>query len=323
MSYDMHISLLALFYILIADNISKPLDSLIIISSLGFYFMYGFLINDFFDMSCDVQAGKQRTIQQLPRDKFIRIICAVVFISALHLIYLGNPLYIAIYVISYILATLYSGGPIRFKNRALSGIIVNGLIEKMLPVLAIFVYFNHFGMDTFVFLATSFFIGIVDIVVHQIYDYESDMKSNINTFAVNIGIDKTLYLLNNLINPLSGILMIFLLYFITRKVPYAILIAAMVFLIYFGAFILSYMGKFNRGEMVVPLYISGLFFLILNALPPFLGFVLTFGLFTNVVLFVIAVLSQYYVAKSRIKAVKEKVMPHTEIFVDTGLHDER
>ncbi len=317
MSYDMHISLLALFYVLIVENLFVPLDSLFLISSLGFYFMYGFLINDFFDTPYDIAAGKKRTIQQLPKITFIGIILGVVSISVLHLLYLSKPLYIATYTVSYIFATLYSAPPIRFKNRALSGIIVNGLIEKMLPVLAIFAFFNHFGMDTLVFLAASFFIGIVDIVVHQIYDYESDLQNNIHTFVVNTGFDKTLNLLNNLINPLSGILMIILLYFIVLKVPYTILIAALILLIYSAAFILSHKGKFNRGEKVVPLYMSGMFFLILNALPLFLGFVLTLELYTNIIFLLIVVFSQYYVVKSRVIAVKDKVMPHTEIFVDS------
>ncbi|KCZ70785.1 4-hydroxybenzoate polyprenyltransferase-like prenyltransferase [Candidatus Methanoperedens nitroreducens] len=321
MSYDMHISLLALLYILITDNIFRPLDSLVLISSLGFYFMYGFLINDFFDMSYDIAAGKKRTIQQLPKMKFIGIILGVVFISALHLLYLGNSLYIAIYIVSYVLATLYSAPPIKFKGRAFSGIIVNGLIEKMLPVLAVFTFFNHFEIDTLVFLIASFSIGIVDIVVHQIYDYESDSQSDVRTFAVNTGIDKTLNLFNNLINPLSGVIMIILLFLIILKVPYAGLIAALVFMIYAGAFLSIYKGKFNRGEKVFPLYMSCLFFLILNAFPPFLAFVLTLKSYPNLVFLIIAVSSQYYIVKSRFKAVKEKVMPHTEIFIDTELQD--
>ncbi|MDJ1420640.1 MAG: UbiA family prenyltransferase [Candidatus Methanoperedens sp.] len=317
----MHISLLALLYILITDNIFRPLDSLVLISSLGFYFMYGFLINDFFDMSYDIAAGKKRTIQQLPKMKFIGIILGVVFISALHLLYLGNSLYIAIYIVSYVLATLYSAPPIKFKGRAFSGIIVNGLIEKMLPVLAVFTFFNHFEIDTLVFLIASFSIGIVDIVVHQIYDYESDSQSDVRTFAVNTGIDKTLNLFNNLINPLSGVIMIILLFLIILKVPYAGLIAALVFMIYAGAFLSIYKGKFNRGEKVFPLYMSCLFFLILNAFPPFLAFVLTLKSYPNLVFLIIAVSSQYYIVKSRFKAVKEKVMPHTEIFIDTELQD--
>ncbi|WP_157834128.1 UbiA family prenyltransferase [Candidatus Methanoperedens nitratireducens] len=306
---------------MITDNIFRPLDSLVLISSLGFYFMYGFLINDFFDMSYDIAAGKKRTIQQLPKMKFIGIILGVVFISALHLLYLGNSLYIAIYIVSYVLATLYSAPPIKFKGRAFSGIIVNGLIEKMLPVLAVFTFFNHFEIDTLVFLIASFSIGIVDIVVHQIYDYESDSQSDVRTFAVNTGIDKTLNLFNNLINPLSGVIMIILLFLIILKVPYAGLIAALVFMIYAGAFLSIYKGKFNRGEKVFPLYMSCLFFLILNAFPPFLAFVLTLKSYPNLVFLIIAVSSQYYIVKSRFKAVKEKVMPHTEIFIDTELQD--
>lgn len=317
MSYDMHIALLALFYILIVDNLFRPLISLVLISSFGFYFMYGFLINDFFDMPYDIAAGKKRAVHELPKIVFIAIILVVVFISALHLLYLKESLYIVTYVVSYILATLYSAPPIRFKNRGLSGIVVNGLIEKMLPVLAVFAFFTHFGMDTLIFLATSFFVGIVDIITHQIYDHEDDLRNGIRTFVVNVGIDKGLKIFKNFINPFSAALIITLFFLIFIKVPYSIFIATLVFITYAVVFLLITKGRLSREEKVFPLYMSCLFLLIHNAFPPFLAFILSLENPLNTTLFMVALGSQYYVAKYRFKAIRERIMPHTEIFLDT------
>ena len=318
MSYDMHISLLALFYILIADNLFRPLDSLVLISSLGFYFMYGFLINDFFDMPYDIAAGKRRVIQELSRFKFIITLLCVIFICAIHLLYLKEIPFVIIYITAYILATLYSAPPVRFKSRSLSGIIVNGLIEKMLPVLAIFTFFNHFGIDTLLFLAASFSIGIVEIITHQIYDYESDLKTENNTFAVSMEIDKTLSIFKNFISPFSGVLLLFFCLFLIVKVPYANLIAISVFISYGIVFLLISKGKFSRQETIFPLYMSGLFLLIHNAFPTFLALILVLKSHSNIALLLISAGSQYYILKYRLKAIKEKFMPHTEIFVDTG-----
>lgn len=313
MSYDMHISLLALFYVLIADNLFKPLDSLVLISSLGFYFMYGFLINDFFDMPYDITSGKKRTIQNLSKISFAGIILGVVFISALHLLYLKKSLYIATYVVSYVLATLYSAPPIRFKSRGFSGIVVNGLIEKTLPVLAIFAFFNHFGMDTIIFLITSFFVQISEIITHQIYDYETDSKEGVHTFVVNIGKERTLRIFKNFISPTSTSFMLLLCLLIIIKIPYASIIAVAVFVVYAVMFLLISMGRLNREEMVFPLYMSCPHFLINNAFPLLLAFILSLRVPLYSILLLIAALSQYYMAKNFFNVISRKVILREEL----------
>lgn len=313
MSYDMHISLLTLFYVLIVDNLFRPLDSLVLISSLGFYFMYGFLINDFFDMPSDTAAGKRRTIQELPKTTFVGIILFVAFISAMHLWYLKEPLYTATYISSYILATLYSAPPIRFKSRGFSGIVVCALIEKMLPVLAIFVFFDHFGVDTLIFITSSLFIHISEIITHQIYDYESDLKTNVHTFVVGVGMDKSLKIFKNFISPFSVALMVLLSFLICIKVPYASLVAVLVFVTYVVLFLLISKGKLNRAEKVFPLYMSCPHFLINNAFPLFLAFILSLMVPLYSILLLIAALSQYYMAKNFFNVVKRNVILREEL----------
>ena len=317
MSYDLHIVLLALFYILIVDDLFRPLDALVLISSLGFYFMYGFLINDFFDMPYDIATDKKRGVHELPKIAFIAIILSVIFISALHLLYLKEPFYIATYIISYILATLYSAPPIRFKSRGFSGIVVNGLIEKALPVLAVFTFFDHFGTDTVIFFAAAFSIENAEIVTHQIYDYKSDSKTGIRSFVVNIGIGKALKIYNNFICPFSGAIIILLCFLICIKIPYSCFIAISVFITYAVVHLLSSKGRLSMEEEVFPLYMSCLFLLVHNAFPPFLAFILSLENHLNLVLLLVSLGSQYYVVKYRFKAIRERVMPHTEVFVDT------
>ncbi len=317
MSYDMHISLLALFYVLIVDDIFRPLDSLILISSLGFYFMYGFLINDFFDMSYDISVGKKRVVHELPKVVFIELILVMVFISVFHMLYLNASYYIAVYILSYILATLYSAPPVRFKTRGFFGIVINGLIEKMLPVLAIFAFFNHFGIDTLIFLAASFFMGVVDIIAHQAHDYETDLRIGTHTFVTDIGIERALNIFKYLICPFSGLLMIILCLLICIKITYASFIAILVFIVYAVVFVLILEEKLVREEKVFPVYMSCLFLLTNNAFPTFLAF--SFSIespLKTIPLFMVALGSQYYVAKYRFKAIQDKIIPHVEITGD-------
>lgn len=308
MSSDMQISLLAIFYVLLVDNLFRPLESLILISSLGFYVMYGFLINDFFDMPYDIAAGKKKFFHDLPKTTFIGIILSVVFISAMHLLYLKELLYIATYVIAYILATLYSAPPIRFKNRGFSGIIVDGLIEKALPVLAVFAFFNHFGIDTLIFLATSLFVQVSEIITHQIHDYEHDLKTGINTFVVNIGIDNTSKVFTNFIRPSSIALMLLLCSLILVKIPYASIIAITVFVAFAVMFFLISKGKLNREEQVFPLSMACPHFLISNAFTPFLAFILSLRFPLYTILLLITVIFQYYTIKNFFNVIRRKVI---------------
>lgn len=316
-SYDLHIVLLSLFYVLIVDTRLRLLDSLILISSIGFYFMYGFLINDFCDMSYDIAAGKKKAVHEIPKIVFIAIILLVVFISVLHLLYLKEPFYIVAYIVSSILATLYSMPPIRFKSRGFSGIVVDGLIEKTLPVLMVFTFFHHFSIDTLIFLVASFSIGTVEIVTHQIYDYESDSKTGVRTFAVNTGLDKVLRIYRRFVCPFSGAVVILLCFAICTKIPYSGFITALVFITYVVIFVLITKGELSMEENVFPLYMSCLFLLIHNAFPLFFAFILSLENASNIIYLLISIGSQYYVIKYRFKAIKERIISHTEIFVDT------
>lgn len=304
----MHISLLVLFYVLIVDNIFRPLDSLVLISSIGFYFMYGFLINDFFDMPYDIAADKLKKIQELPKNKFVKIIIIVIFISVLHILYLREIGYVITYIISFILATLYSAPPIRFKSRGFSGIVVNGLIEKMLPVLAVFAYFNHFGADTIIFLAASFFIHLSEIITHQIHDYESDLKTKVYTFVVDIGIDKAVKIFKNFIAPITASLMILLSLHIIIKIPYAAPIAALVVITYTVLYLLISRDRLNRAEHVFPLYMACLNFLLNSAFPLFLAFIFVLKYPLNIALLLIALYSQYYRVKNLFSILRRNVI---------------
>ncbi|RLB76303.1 MAG: hypothetical protein DRH15_12815 [Deltaproteobacteria bacterium] len=313
-SYDMHITLLAIFYILFVDNLFRPFDSLLLISSFGFYFMYGFLINDFFDMPYDIAAGKERIVHKLPKSAFIGLILTVILISILHLLYLKALYFTIIYVLSFILATFYSAPPIRFKARGVSGTIVNGLIEKALPVSSVFAFFHHFEMDMLIFVVSSFFIHISEIMMHQILDYENDLMTGIRSFVTDIGRVRALKIFKRCLCPFTAILMLSLCLLICIKISYAIFIAILVFAIYAIIFLLIQKRVFVRQENIFPLYMSCLFFLICNAFPPFIAFLLCIKENTNIILLLFSIFSQYYVVKYRFESIKGKIIPHIEIF---------
>lgn len=313
MSYDMHIILLALFYILIVDNIFRPIDSLILISSIGFYLMYGALINDYFDMPYDIAVGKKRPVQELPKILFIGLILLIAFLSVLHLLYLKKITYIIVYSITFLLVTFYSAPPIRFKSRGLSGLIVNGLIEKMLPVLAIFTYFDHFGTDMFIFILVAFFAQISEALTHQVNDYKADLQTGIRSSVVDMGKEKALVMFHKIVLPFSVLLIIVLITLIIIKVPSAIYITFIVIMVYLAVSLLISRGRLNREEEVFPLYASCSYFIINNALPPFLAFILIFRSPINIVFLLIAIVSQYYMIRKWLSGLIRRNIPRSEV----------
>ncbi len=317
-SHDMHISLLSLFYILLADDLASPpafspWKSLVLVLSLGFYFMCGFLINDLFDRSHDLRSGKVRAVQRLPRPVFIGIILTFIAIIAIFLWYLGSAGYAVVYGFSFLLGTLYSAPVGRFKERGFLGIVVNALTEKMFPVLAIFVFFHHFGFDTVIFLVTAFSLQTIEILTHQIYDYEADRGAGVRTFALDAGRERTLKIFRYFIVPFSLAFMLLLCLLIILEVPPAIWIVAGVCIAYFVLYLGVARGRLHMEEKILPLYMSAPYFLINNAFPVFLALVLVSISLSNLFLLLFALVSQIYLFRQLLRLVRERAIPRTEI----------
>lgn len=312
-THDMHVTLLALFYILLVDSIFDPLTATLLVIIFGFYFMCGFLINDFFDKSRDIEAGKIRAVQELPRWIFVGIILGSILIIITFLWYLNNIFFTIIYGVAFFLGTLYSTPMIRFKEMGFVGIIINALTEKMLPVLALFVFFNHFGGDTIIFCITAFLLQTIEIMTHQIYDFEADQKTGTRTFVIDIGKEKALKLFNSLIVPLSLIFMVLLCSVIALKIPYSVFVIVAVAIIYLVIAILVSKGRLHMEEKILPLYMSPLYLLINNAFPLLLALLLITSSPLYIFLVVAAFVSQYYLFKQLFKLIRDGIIPRTEI----------
>jgi 4-hydroxybenzoate polyprenyltransferase len=307
------VTLLALFYILLADNVFDPLKASILVLIFGFYFMCGFLINDFFDRSSDIKAGKVRAVQELPREIFIGIILAWILVILLFLWYLNNIFFTVMYCVSFFLGTLYSTPLIRFKERGFVGIIINALTEKALPVLMIFIFFNHFGIDTLIFVVTTFLLQTIEIMTHQIYDYDADLKTRTRTYVIDVGKEKALKLFSFLIVPLSLVFILLLCSLIALKIPFAGFIIVIVGIVYLVITILVKKGRLHREEKILPLYMSPLYLLINNAFPLLLALLLIYASPQNILLLAAACASQYYLFKQLFIVIRDGIITRIEI----------
>lgn len=232
---DMHTCIMTVYYLLTVNklvmhvNLSK---TFLLLASLGFYLIYGVLVNDYFDIPTDKKAGDHREIHNLPEIYVIFIMIILVSLNyALIFIYINQNIFTIVFSSAYILATLYSAPPLRLKSRGLYGIIINMLIEQTLPVFLIAEFFHFFPIDVLFLLMLVSLRQLELILIHQYVDYEGDQQSGVRTFAVEIGARKTLIILQYL-QPIVALLYVVFSIIIILKNP--------LFIVFYGPLIAGY-----------------------------------------------------------------------------------
>jgi 4-hydroxybenzoate polyprenyltransferase len=224
-SGDIGVCYLTIFYLVLIGNGSE-LPSLwgilACLVSLMFYLGYMYLINDFFDMPEDKIVGKKKAIYELKEWQIIALLVIITILNfTLVFSVIRNTIFSCVYTIAYFLATFYSAPPMRFKWRGWMGVVCDAIIEKPLPVLLVFIYFNHFHFDTLVFFAFMFSIQLSTIIQHEVDDYDADIKTNVKTLVTKIGKPKARQIQDNRLFPLFFSLSFLFYMIILIKIPIA------------------------------------------------------------------------------------------------------
>ncbi len=204
---DMRICYLTTFY-LVAVGIAPanqsgfvPLARLLL--SIALYGAWGVLLNDYMDLDLDRAAGKRTGLDQVPvwQIKALFIILPVVGFLLIPRP-LSNPLVLGLFGACYLLALFYSAPKgLRLKEKGAWGFFADVILEKPLPSLILFAYFQHIGTDAIILAAFYSSIGGFTLAIHQIWDYESDMAHGMRTFGVSIGKERLLRLYNRVFVP--------------------------------------------------------------------------------------------------------------------------
>ncbi len=224
-------------------NIIKPIlcSILIIIGIAGI----GYLTNDLGDKEKDGIIKKENATQAI---SVPTIVALFVFFLALSI---GPWFYLPMNKYSYWLLTLqfvffflYSFKPFRFKERGFLGVITDALYGHLNPaILAAYTFYLIIG-NSFQFFNPfllslalwQFFLGIRNIVFHQIQDYEKDIQSSTNTFVTNIGEQRAINLAQLYLIPIEIFLFLGFAFLISYFNPYLIVF---IVLYWVAKFILS------------------------------------------------------------------------------------
>lgn len=171
---------------------SDILDLALLIISICMVGAYGYIINDVFDIEQDLAAGKKNTMVKLsPFMRFFLLGLCLLIGFAVFLLLNPTPFLLSLYTANFLLPTLYSVPPIRWKERGILGVLADTAAAHMLPTLIIIYTFTQLvpavGIDSWFLLVTmtlwAFFVGFRGIINHQLLDLEDDQKIAVVTFA--------------------------------------------------------------------------------------------------------------------------------------------
>ena len=163
------------------------------------YLSFAYAVNDWADREADLAAGKRRTFSSLPASTARAIVTALLLATLAVGYRLSRSwLYIGVLSTGLLLGAAYSARPFRFKGRGIWGVIIAPLPGKVIPVCLACIHYRRFGWYFLVVALAESVKNAIDILFHQIVDYQNDRNSGIGTFPVARGVEPARLLLHRL-----------------------------------------------------------------------------------------------------------------------------
>jgi hypothetical protein len=164
-----------------------------LLSSLVVGAIYVSVINDITDLEEDLASGKSNRIQQVPV-KYRWLIPATCVLMGFGFGYFLYPdvLSCLLYLLSWIVFSLYSIKPVRLKNRGIWGVLADGcgshVFTSLLMVSSVS-YITNQSINWIWFCAAGTWAlcyGLRGILWHQFADRDNDIKVKLNTYASKV-----------------------------------------------------------------------------------------------------------------------------------------
>lgn len=175
--------------------------ALSLITTIGFASM-GYFINEFFDKECDFKAGKVNKLAHLPIKWQSLLLAGILVVTFLPWIWLPkNQFSVFLIAIQIGLFLLYSLPFPRFKEHPYLSLLLDSLYAYTLPLILSFHTFSILKQSQtypswfYFFIVAATFIGIRNILTHQIKDVFKDAAAGLQSLPMLIGVNKTQNLL--------------------------------------------------------------------------------------------------------------------------------
>ncbi len=161
---------------------------------------FGYLVNDYSDREEDQKAGKSNVILEIPKGTFILLLGILLSMAVLPWVFyfpMDTYSYFLLGV-EFLLFILYSLSPFRLKERGFAGVLCDALYAHAVPaVLAAYTFWllgkkSYEEAIIFILILGTWqsFLGLRNILLHQIGDHDKDKKAGIRTFVVDTGKEK-------------------------------------------------------------------------------------------------------------------------------------
>ncbi|HIK19199.1 MAG TPA: tetratricopeptide repeat protein [Leptolyngbyaceae cyanobacterium M33_DOE_097] len=219
------------------------LQSLLTVAALLFAIAcvaaYGHIINDSFDVEVDRQVGKRNAMAQFSlwqRALFCLALAGLGF--SLPVLMKFSTLAISLLGINYLLPTLYSAPPFRFKEKGILGILSDAAGAHAIPTLFIATTFAHLvaapplqGIGLAIAAtAWSSFAGIRGILLHQLWDRDDDLRSQVKTLVTESNVENVRFWMSRIIFPIEMLLLGSLILVISYSTPLILVFTVFYFL---------------------------------------------------------------------------------------------
>lgn len=236
--------LLAIAYAEILLQATPPQQSIVtlltLLASMFFVAAYGHVINDIFDVEVDLLAGKQNRMTSLSNLQRILLCVTLAGLGLVPWLFIGLCTQSAILLASiYILLTIYSAPPLRLKERDIWGVITDAAQVHAVPTLLVATVFSDLAgtpQPESAALATAatawaFLVGIRGILLHQIWDRESDLSAGVTTLVTKISVESAKFGIVYISFPIELLLLSLLILIISQLAPSLLVFCAFYILV--------------------------------------------------------------------------------------------
>ncbi len=214
---------------------------------------FGYVTNDWADIAKDKEAGKFNMAAGLSKAQLCALLFGFMVLVALPWLILPFTVFSAILIaLELTLFVLYAFRPLRLKEKGFAGVFVDALYAHVVPaVFAAYTFCLAKGGPGNGFIAFAIILGlwqlawgIRNIILHQLDDFENDLKVNNRTFVLLTGKVKALKLIQYVLLPFE-VFMFFA--FLTQTVLLTDVNLLVLYVVFFAALALA-----NRDKLAHP-----------------------------------------------------------------------
>ncbi|MCB0508067.1 MAG: UbiA family prenyltransferase [Chitinophagales bacterium] len=204
----------------------------------------GYVFNDWNDYKDDVKNKKRNLFVDFSKmnSVFLVVLFLVLSVFPWFILPFDKTSFVLI-GLEFFLFLVYAFPPFRLKEKGIVGVVADALYAQVVPCLLATYTFSKITSDVefsfffiIIYVIWLLFMGIRNILNHQLDDYANDKNSKTNTFVIQNGIEKSSALVYRFLIPIEFLLFIGLLYSLPLNFPIFLLVYLLYMLIYILVF---------------------------------------------------------------------------------------